>query len=167
MYLSIYRSIDLSIYPSIHLSIYPSIHLSIYPSIHLSIYPSIHLSIYPSIDLSVCLSVYLSILSYLILSCLVLSYLILSYACITTTHLSYSALSLKLPPPPCAALFVTRLYIYYIHLYTMWEMISSCCYTGAMPCNAQLLLKPLHVLRLWARSFTVHPACLPWSSVFS
>ena len=23
----------------------------------------------------------------------------------------------------------------------MWEMISSCCYTGAMPCNAQLLLE--------------------------
>ena len=61
--------------------------------------------------------------------------------CITTTHLSYSFLSLKLPPPPCSALFVTRLYIYYIHLDAMWEMISSCCYTGAMPCNAQLLLE--------------------------
>ena len=31
------------------------------------------------------------------------------HPCITTTHLSYSVLSLKLPPPPCAALLA---YIY-------------------------------------------------------
>ena len=28
----------------------------------------------------------------------------LCHQCITTNHLSYSVLSLKLPPPPCAAL---------------------------------------------------------------
>ena len=31
----------------------------------------------------------------------------LCHPCITTTHLSYSFLSLKLPPPPCAVLLVT------------------------------------------------------------
>ena len=31
----------------------------------------------------------------------------LCHPCITTTHLSHSVLSLKLPPPPCAALLVT------------------------------------------------------------
>jgi len=30
----------------------------------------------------------------------------LCHPCITTTHFSYSLLSLKLPPPPCAALLV-------------------------------------------------------------
>ena len=30
----------------------------------------------------------------------------LCHPCITTTHLSYSVLSLKLPPPPCAVLLV-------------------------------------------------------------
>ena len=32
----------------------------------------------------------------------------LCHPCITTTHLSYSVLSLKLPPPPCAALLVLQ-----------------------------------------------------------
>ena len=31
----------------------------------------------------------------------------LCHPCITTTHLSYSVLSLKLPPPPCAVLYIS------------------------------------------------------------
>jgi len=53
----------------------------------------------------------------------------LCHPCITTTHLSYSVLSLKLPPPPCAVLLVDRstlaihccivqnLYIYITYIY--------------------------------------------------
>ena len=38
----------------------------------------------------------------------------LCHPCITTTHRSYSVLSLKLPPPPCAVLLVfVRCYWYY------------------------------------------------------
>ena len=35
---------------------------------------------------------------------------------ITTTHLSYSVLSSKLPPPPCAVLLVSRSSVYYLDL---------------------------------------------------
>ena len=40
------------------------------------------------------------------------------YPCITTTHLSYSVLSLKLPPPPCAALRVYDILAVWIDLHT-------------------------------------------------
>ena len=47
----------------------------------------------------------------------------LCHPCITTTHLSYSALSLKLPPPPCAGLLVIRLYTHYV--FTSSHLTSS------------------------------------------
>ena len=47
----------------------------------------------------------------------------LCHPCITTTHLSYSALSLKLPRPPCAVLLVIRLYTPYV--FTSSHLASS------------------------------------------
>ena len=41
----------------------------------------------------------------------------LCHPCITTTHLSYFVLYLKLPPPPCAALLIYNIYVY-IYIYT-------------------------------------------------
>ena len=40
------------------------------------------------------------------------------HPCITTTHLSYSVLSSKIPPPPCAVLLDIYIYNTYIHTYT-------------------------------------------------
>ena len=46
------------------------------------------------------------------------------HPCITTTHLSYSVLSLKLPPPPCAAL-LAYIYIYIApSIYNTWFDIA-------------------------------------------
>ena len=45
----------------------------------------------------------------------------LCHPCITTTQLSYSVLSLKLPPPPCAVLLV------YCHFHwKIWEQVTGC-----------------------------------------
>ena len=49
----------------------------------------------------------------------------LCHPCITTTHLSSSVLSLKLPPPPCAVLLVyiyIRIYVY-IYIYIILLII--------------------------------------------
>ena len=64
----------------------------------------------------------------------------LCHPCITTTHLSYGLLSLKLPPPPCAALLAqVCMYLYacisftdrnvYIYIHTC-KSIPPCGYGG-------------------------------------
>ena len=63
---------------------------------------------------------------------------LLCHPCITTTHLSYSVLSLKLPPPPCAVLLVWDLIMVFSHStvvfvaidgyywHKFWFSMSSC-----------------------------------------
>ena len=51
---------------------------------------------------------------------------LLYHPCITTTHLSYSVLSLKLPPPPCAVLLVIVYHKIPITSFHNWEYEGLC-----------------------------------------
>ena len=58
--------------------------------------------------------------------------------CITTTHLFYSCLSLKPPPPPCAVLPVFIIFIVCIYIYHIIYV--------KLTCLARILaLLPLHM----------------------
>ena len=61
----------------------------------------------------------------------------LCHPCITTTHLSSSVLSLKLPPPPCAVLLVyIYIYVYtYIYIYYIINYMSHKACTGVYTCS--------------------------------
>ena len=78
----------------------------------------------------------------------------LCHPCITTTHLSYSFLFLKLPPPPCAVLLVTDPNIY----------IHSIIY----PSPGFLLLKPYTKIPSFCSRIppTSNRSCDPWISCF-
>ena len=60
----------------------------------------------------------------------------LCHPCITTTHLSYSVLSLKLPPPPCAVPLVSNLLFYM----TLWASAHD----FTMAINASLNALEMH-----------------------
>jgi len=68
----------------------------------------------------------------------------LCHPCITTTHLSYSVLSLKLPPQPCAALLALSSFIYYWITRVFIKM----------------LLITILVLSSWHKSSHFVPRCL-------
>ena len=52
----------------------------------------------------------------------------LCHPCVTTTHLSYSVLSLKLPPPPCAVAlvyFYVCFFMFFVCLFGVWVWVKQ------------------------------------------